>query len=469
MSDGAVANPNPSNFNQSPQNQYFKKNLSRTVSTVRQLCAGSGQAEQAALEARHFKVAQWAMAGGTTALFAQSPLKAGAPTLLFYNHYSRPVRKKGGVFKRGDNLVGVGTLSGANFAARLLALDSWLATAGELPLNVKWLVEGVEGETNPHLEELLKEHAAELKADACLWPASAYTPDGRAMISLGTKGILTVELRSHTLSHDADSAFAGVLPNAAWRIAWALNAIKGDTEEIKVSGFGDESDSDLLIPGEDIKLLLGSVRDHKARLSERLKDFGLETYLMELRDPQVLLTEFFTPTANIVSFQAGSANSAATSSVPSSASARLDFRLVPNHEPGKVLELLKAHLAERDLQDIEIVPLGLALKPARTAPADPFAKLVIDCVTETAQLPPLIIPLSPGAEPMAFFKEALDDLPIVGLGLGHAEAKQGEKGENVRLSDFAAQARAIAHLLDQMAQHPAQVEEEELQAFSFDN
>ncbi len=477
MSDGRGENANSTQPGQTPIEKHLKNGLKQALGMLRELCTNSGSSEQAALEVRHFTVQRWAMPGGATALFAQSPQVENAPTLLIYNHYCRPVSKKSGMFKRDERLIGPGTVAGGTFAARLLALDSWIAENGTLPINIKWLVEGEggEGKVNPELENLLKEHAAELKANACLWSTGSFTPDGRAQINLGTKGILTVELRSRTLSQPADSALAGVLPNAAWRIAWALNAIKGDTEEIRISGFGDENDSDLSIPGDDLSLLLGSVRDHKPRLSERLKSLGLENYLMELRDPQVLLTEFFTPTANISGFQAGLNNSGSATSLPATASARLDFRLVPNHHPTKVLELLKAHLEYKDLGDVEVEPIGIPLKPARTSPAHPFAKLVIECVSAASELSPLIIPLSPGAEPMAFFKDALGDMPIVGLGVGHDGMQQGQKQENIRLSDFAAHARTVARLLGQMVtleQAPIQEptiesEFEPLEAFSF--
>lgn len=467
MSDGAVTNPGASHSNQPQIEKYLKRNQARVIREWRRFANGSGSAEQDALSARNFTVQRWTMPDGAVALFAESPYKEGVPTILFYNHFARTPGRRASLVKRDGQVVGPGSVGGGTFAARLMALDSLTANGAELPMNVKWLVEGQEGQINSHLAGLLQEHAGELKADACLWAGGGFTPDGRALISLGSKGILAVRLSSRTMSKNADSALAGVLPNAAWRIAWALNSIKGDTEEIRVSGFGDENDEDLFIPGEDLSLLLGSVRDHKTRLAERLKEFELSAYLMELRDPQVLLTEFFTPTANISGFEAGLPNGTDTT-VPATASAKLDFRLVPNQEPDKVLKLLKEHLKYKDLEDVEVEQLGLALKPARTSPGHPFAKLVLECVTETSSLPPLLIPLSPDAEPVAFFKDALGDLPVVGLGVEHAGANRGEKTENVRLSDFAAHVRAVSRLLERMAETQSDLDlPEPLEAFSF--
>ncbi len=409
--------------------------------------AQSGQIEQMQLEARGFTVQSWTMPGGVTALFATLPHQENAPAILFYNHFAGLSAKEAKVTDEAGRLGGPGIMAAGSFVARLEALDKWREKAGEAGLNVKWLIEGEAGKINPDLAGMVREHAEELKADGCLWATGEYASDGRAVVNLGSKGILTVELGSHTMSHDADAALAGVLPNAAWRLVWALNALKGESEDIRISGFGDESDSDLSIPNADIKLLMSSVRDHKTRLANRLKDFGIEAYLMELRDPQVLLTEFFTPTANISSFQAGTDKTG----LPAQARARIDFRLVPNHTPDKVLDLLKTHLAAKGFEDVTIEPVDLPLKPAYTSHTEIFAKIVIEAASEGAEIAPLIIPLSPGAEPIAFFKEALSDLPVIGLGVADEYFSLDADTESISEAAFVAHSQIVTRILEKMA------------------
>ena len=127
-----------------------------------------------------------------------------------------------------------------------------------------------------------------------------------------------------------------------------------------------------------------------------------------------------------------------------------------------MLELLREHLTQKDLGDVEVLPIGFPLKPARTSPTHPFARLLIESVTQTSELSPLVIPLSPEAEPMIFFKEALQDLPVVGLGVGYSASSRGNR---VRVDDFLAHAKAIARLLGQMA---AQMAPLPLEAFSWE-
>ncbi|GBC71257.1 Succinyl-diaminopimelate desuccinylase [Candidatus Calditenuaceae archaeon HR02] len=85
-------------------------------------------------------------------------------TLLIYNHYDvqppdplekwasppfQPTIRNGRVYARGacDNK--------GNLAARLCALDLLLDAIGEVPLNIKFLIEGEEEIGSPHLSRLL--------------------------------------------------------------------------------------------------------------------------------------------------------------------------------------------------------------------------------------------------------------------------------------------------------------------------
>jgi len=57
---------------------------------------------------------------------------------------------------------------------------------------------------------------------------------------LGLRGISYVELSVETASRDVHSGLGGsIFPNAAWRLVWALNTLKGEDERILIPGFYD--------------------------------------------------------------------------------------------------------------------------------------------------------------------------------------------------------------------------------------
>ena len=189
--------------------------------------------------------------GGPTAqpvVFAEA--RGNSPkTLLFYDHYDvqppeplelwtsppfQPTLRDGKLYGRGvsDNK--------GNIAARVAAIRAWREVRGELPCSIKFCIEGDEEIGSPHMEEFVEEHRELLAADACLWEGGGVSWDGLPMVTLGVKGLLYVELTCETINRDAHSSYGTVLPNAAWRLVWALSTIKAQDERVQIEGFYDD-------------------------------------------------------------------------------------------------------------------------------------------------------------------------------------------------------------------------------------
>ncbi|KKK70664.1 hypothetical protein LCGC14_2921700, partial [marine sediment metagenome] len=185
--------------------------------------------------------------GGYPVVYAEQPGRSSR-TLLFYDHYDvqppeplelwssppfQPTLRDGKLYGRGvsDNK--------GNIAARLAALRAWKEVRGELPCAVKFCIEGDEEIGSPHMEEFVEQHRELLAADACVWEGGGVTWEGIPQLTLGVKGLLYVELESNTVNRDAHSSYGTVLPNAAWRLAWALASIKGSDERVLIEGFYD--------------------------------------------------------------------------------------------------------------------------------------------------------------------------------------------------------------------------------------
>ena len=105
------------------------------------------------------------------------------------------------------------------FAAEVALLDE----DGELPCNVKFVIEGEEETSSVHLAPFVREHADLLKADACVWEFGSVDFRDVPIQYLGLRGICYVELSVETANQDVHSGLGGsIFPNAAWRLTWAL-------------------------------------------------------------------------------------------------------------------------------------------------------------------------------------------------------------------------------------------------------
>jgi acetylornithine deacetylase/succinyl-diaminopimelate desuccinylase-like protein len=124
-------------------------------------------------------------------------------TLLFYNHYDvqpaeplelwdspafEPEIRDGKLYGRG-----VGDDKG-HLTSRLFAIDALLAEDGELPCNIKFVVEGEEEIGSVHLPAFVKQNIEKLAADACIWEFGGVDHREVPIQYLGLRGICYVEL-----------------------------------------------------------------------------------------------------------------------------------------------------------------------------------------------------------------------------------------------------------------------------------
>src|SRR6185369_16786741 len=163
------------------------------------------------LRARGFDV-EILPTGGHPVVVAERAGKSDR-TMLIYNHYDvqpaeplelwtsppfEPSQRDGKLYGRG-----VSDDKG-HLTSRLLAIDALLA-AGELPCNVKFVVEGEDEIGSVHLPEFVKNNRERLAADACLWEFGGVDHRDVPLQYLGLRGICYVELSVTTASIDAHS------------------------------------------------------------------------------------------------------------------------------------------------------------------------------------------------------------------------------------------------------------------------
>jgi acetylornithine deacetylase/succinyl-diaminopimelate desuccinylase-like protein len=391
--------------------------------------------------------------GGAPVVYAERSGRSHK-TLLFYDHYDvqppepldlwesppfEPSLRDGKLYARGvsDNK--------GHIASRLFALDALLDAEGELPCNVKFVIEGEEETSSVHLNDFVINNLDRLAADACIWEFGTVDDRDVPIQYLGLRGICYVELSAKTAEIDVHSGIGGsIFPNAAWRLVWALNTLKGPDEHIRIPGHYDT----VIPPSQQDRQFMEALPDEAEELKGR---YGVKYFLHELEGGVDLrLTEVFQPTCTICGLTSGYQGPGSKTVLPARASAKVDFRLVPDQTPEQVLAGLRSHLDAQGFSDIEITYLG-GEAPARTDPNHPFVDLVVKTAKPVYGYPMQIVPMIGGSGPNHVFIHALK-LPVVTAGLGHPGSQAHAPNENIRIDLYLKHAKHIVRILSAFAE-----------------
>jgi acetylornithine deacetylase/succinyl-diaminopimelate desuccinylase-like protein len=370
-------------------------------------------------------------------------------TLLFYNHYDvqppeplelwdsppfEPTLRDGKLFARG-----VSDDKG-HLVSRLFAIDAILANDGDLPCNVKFVVEGEEEVSSIHLKDFVINHIDQLKADGCIWEFGGVDHREVPVQYLGLRGICYVELTVETAKSDVHSGLGGsIFPNAAWRLVWALNSIKGPDERVRLPGHYDH----VRPPSQRDRQLFEALPEVSDEYKVR---YGIDHFLSNLTGGvELRLAEVFEPTCTICGLTSGYQGEGSKTVLPARASAKVDFRLVPDQTPSQVLKSLREHLDKEGFDDVQVRFLG-GEEPARTDPDDPFVRLVVEAARPVYGQPMQIVPMSGGSGPNHAFVHYLK-VPVVSAGIGYPGSQGHAPNENIRLDLYLKAARHIARIL----------------------
>jgi acetylornithine deacetylase/succinyl-diaminopimelate desuccinylase-like protein len=379
-------------------------------------------------------------------------LGAGPRTLLLYNHYDVQPPEP---LELWDSPPYAGAIRDGKFYARGVADDrgdllgriqavrAYQATVGPLPLRLRWLIEGEEEVSSPHLGPVVRANAAWLQADWCAWENGSRDEDNHPTVICGQKGLLYVELRATGAARDVHSREGGIVPNPAWRLVQALATIKDSEDRITLDGM------DALIaplsPAD--RAAAAAMPFDEAAVARSL---GVDHWQQGLHGRDVLTTRIFAPTANIAGFTSGYGGPGSKTIVPSTALVKMDFRLVPDQTPEAMLALLRAHLDRRGFTDVEVISLG-GHRPGKTPVDHPFIQQAVAVWAELAPGGAVAQPMTGGSGPFALIANELGIPTAKICGPGYAGSALHAPNEHIRLEDYHASLRYWGRLFTRLA------------------
>jgi acetylornithine deacetylase/succinyl-diaminopimelate desuccinylase-like protein len=376
-------------------------------------------------------------------------------TLLFYNHYDvQPIEPYelwdidpfGGSIK-DNKIFGRGSSDDkGELITRIKAVEYFLKKNGDVPCNIKFVVEGEEEIGSPHIEKYLSQFYEKFSCDAIIWESGYVDSKDRPIISLGIKGILYVEMKSIGPSVDVHSGLAVLVRNPAWRIIKAINTLWDDTGgKILVKDWYKEARE--LTPTE--LSLIATNRPHDFDENNFKIKYKIDRLATNATGPQIHLALMQMPTFNISGLNSGHIGEGPKTIVPSLARAKIDFRLIPDMEYQKQFVRLKNHLHERGFDDIKLDFIyGV---PASKSPIDQyFIMQVKQSAKYYFDVSPLVYVSSWGSGPMEQFVRVFR-VPCVSIGCTHIFSNIHSPNEYARIDLLNKATKWIGNIIKRFA------------------
>ncbi len=283
---------------------------------------------------------------GHPVVYAEWLHAPAAPTILVYGHYDvqppdprekwlsdpfAPEVRDGRLYGRG-----VSDDKGPMLIP-LLTAQAYMATAGRLPLNVKFLFEGEEEVGSPSLEPFIAAHAARLAADFALSADGAMWRIDEPSVTVSSRGMTGMEFSVRGAAKDLHSGrHGGAVANPLHALAALVASLHSADGRVSVAGFYD-----------DVAELSAAEHAELAALP-----FDDDVYRREVGAPALFGEAGYTtaermwvrPTLEINGMGGGYQGAGSKTVIPAEAMAKITCRLVPNQQPADIAAKIVRHL-----------------------------------------------------------------------------------------------------------------------------
>jgi acetylornithine deacetylase/succinyl-diaminopimelate desuccinylase-like protein len=386
---------------------------------------------------------------GHPAVFAQWTGALGKPTVLLYAHHDvqptgredhwstppfEPSERNGRLYGRGasDDKGGV-TMETA-------AIASWLKSAGKLPVNVKFLIEGEEEVGSTNLMAFLERYRELLKADSVLIADSENFDSGVPSLTASLRGIVTVNVEVRSLSSSVHSGtWGGPLPDPVLALSKMLASLVDETGRPAIPGLHDKVRA--LTPRERADLEQLPFSEQVYRKQSKLLD---SARIVGGRGP-VYEKMWRLPSIAVNAIEASSRKQAANI-INDTAWARVGIRIVPDMDPGETLDLLKEHLLKH-------APWGVQVKiepetPARwwkTETSGRAFEAALSALEKGYGKKPAIVGAGGSIPFVETITDALGGAPALLFGVGDPYSAAHSENESLLISDWEKGCRSLIH------------------------
>lgn len=283
---------------------------------------------------------------GYPVVYGEKITDASLPTVLVYGHYDvqppdpmelwesgpfEPVIKKtethpeGAIFARGS------ADDKGQFFMHVKAFEA-MNKAGQLPCNIKFMIEGEEEVGSGSLGEFVRNNKEKLKNDIILISDTEIISNDQPSISVGLRGLSYVEVEVKGADLDMHSGvYGGAVPNPLNVLSRMIAKLHDDDGRITIPGFYD-----------NVEELSAKDRAEMAKIPFNLDNYKRSIGISDIQGEKGYSTierASIRPTLDVNGMWGGYIGKGAKTVIASHAYAKISMRLVPNQNPDKITQL----------------------------------------------------------------------------------------------------------------------------------
>jgi len=374
----------------------------------------------------------------------------GKPTVLCYGHYDvqpadplelwqtppfEPTLRDGNLYARGA------ADDKGQMYMHIKAVEVLRAVHGNLPLNVRFLIEGEEEVGGESIARYVAENPDKLRADVALVSDTEMFAPGLPTLCIGLRGLVYLEVEASGPARDLHSGlFGGAAPNAVFGLIELLAKVKNLRGEVQIPGFYD-----------DVEAPSPAEKESWARLpfseKEFLKEVGSSRLTGEPKYP-VLERIWARPTFEVHGIAGGFTGAGSKTVIPAKAAAKVSARLVPNQDPDKIVAAIRDFIRRKAPKGIRTEVRVLSASPGlKVNPDHPAIEIAAKALTEIFQQPTVFIRLGGSIPIVGDFAKHLG-IPTVLMGFGLPDDGLHSPNEKYHLANYYQGIMAIAHFFE---------------------
>ena len=288
--------------------------------------------------------------GGYSVVYGEKIINPSLPTVLVYGHYDvqpadpidlwhsppfEPVIKKTAVHPDGAIFARGSCDDKGQMFMHVKAVEAMIQT-GELPCNVKFMIEGEEEVGSIHLGDFCKKYKQKLACDVILISDTSIIANDMPSITTGLRGLTYLEVEVVGANRDLHSGiYGGAVANPINVLCDMIASLHDAAGRVTIPHFYD-----------DVEFI--SLAD-RAEMDKA--PFNLDNYMQDLEIGDITGEHGYTtnertsirPTLDVNGMWGGYIGAGAKTVLPSKANAKISMRLVPNQHDAQIYKLFENH------------------------------------------------------------------------------------------------------------------------------